>query len=105
MKEITKDNFEELVTKSEKPVVVDMWAPWCGPCRMVAPIFEELSKENTNIEFLKCNVDENPEVANKFSVRGIPSFLYFKEGKLVGTDVGAMNKITFQTKITTKLNS
>jgi len=99
MKEVTKENFEELVLKSKKPVVVDMWAPWCQPCRVVGPILEELSVENNSVEFVKCNVDDNPELAQRYSIRGIPTIMYFKEGQLIDITVGALLKQSFLNKI------
>jgi thioredoxin 1 len=98
MKEVNKDNFEETISK-DNLVIVDMWAQWCGPCRMAAPILEDLSNTNENVDFAKCNVDENPEIAQKYGVRGIPTFLFFKEGKLVSSEVGVIPKNRLQEKI------
>lgn len=99
MKEITDANFKEVVLESTKPVVLDIWAPWCGPCRMIAPILEQLSDEHANVEFVKCNVDENPGVAQKFGIRSIPTVLFFKNGEIVDTAVGALPKNMFESKI------
>lgn len=96
--EFTKENFEELVLKSEKPVMVDFWAPWCGPCKMLGPVVEDLANdnENKNIVIGKLSVDDNGEIASKFNVRGIPCVLFFKDGvEVEGTRIvglGAKNK-------------
>lgn len=89
---INKENFESEVLGSEKPVLVDFWAPWCGPCRMVLPIVEEIAKENEHIKVCKINVDEQPELANRYGVMSIPMLMVFKEGKLVKKNMGAMPK-------------
>lgn len=92
-KETTDNSFEQDVIKSSKPVLVDFWAPWCGPCRQLSPIVDEVANElNGNIEVFKCNVDENPEIPSKFMVRGIPTLMIFKDGKLVDTKVGSLQK-------------
>ncbi|MFB3043530.1 MAG: thioredoxin, partial [Nitrososphaerales archaeon] len=82
--------FENDVLKSNVPVVVDFWAEWCGPCRVIAPIVEELSKEyNGKVQFAKVNVDESPDLAGRFGVQGIPTLIIFKDGEEVGRLVGA----------------
>lgn len=89
---ITASNFEEEVLKSDKPVLVDFWATWCGPCQMMLPIIEELSDEVTDAKICKLNVDEEKEIAKKYRVMSIPTFLVFKDGKLADTAVGARDK-------------
>ena len=89
---ITNENFEELVLQSDKPVLVDFWAPWCGPCRMVSPIVDEIAGERDDIVVGKVNVDEQPELAMKFSVMSIPTLLVFKGGELANKAVGARPK-------------
>ena len=89
---ITSENFETLKNGSQ-PLVVDFWATWCGPCRMIAPIVEELAKEyDGKIAVGKCDVEENDELAAEYGIRNIPTILFFKEGKLVDKIVGAVSK-------------
>ncbi len=90
---VTDENFEELVMKSDKPVLVDFWAEWCGPCRMLTPIVEELATEYEGKAVVtKMNVDESPEVTAKYGVRNIPTILFFKGGEVVDKTVGALPK-------------
>ena len=99
---LTKDNFETEVLKSDKPVLVDFWAPWCGPCRMLAPILAEIAEEKANaIRVGKVNVDEEPELAAKYGISGIPAVLLFKSGQVVGTSVGFRPKAELETFIAT----
>lgn len=90
---VTDDSFEQDVKRSSKPVVVDFWAEWCGPCKQVAPHLEELSDEMSDqIDVVKMNVDENPRTPGSLQVRGIPTLMVFKDGELVAQKVGAMPK-------------
>ena len=91
---ITDENFDTEVLKSSKPIVVDFWAEWCGPCKMIAPILDEVSLEYANkVKICKLDVDSNPETAAKFNVRGIPTLLVFKNGAVEATKVGALSKL------------
>jgi thioredoxin 1 len=89
---ITKQNFEEEVLLSKEPVLLDFWASWCGPCRMVSPTIEEIAKETEGVKVGKINVDEESELAAKFSVMSIPTLMVLKEGKISATAVGVRPK-------------
>ena len=96
-KNITDATFEEEVLKSDKPVVLDFWAPWCGPCKMIGPSLEEISDEMADkITVAKVNIDENPETPTKYGVRGIPTMLVFKNGEAAATKVGAESKTAIE---------
>ena len=93
IKNCNENDFENEVLKSNLPVLVDFWAEWCGPCKMLTPILEELSNEMKNeINIVKVNLDENQDLAMKYSIRSIPSLLLFKEGNLIDTKVGLLPK-------------
>jgi thioredoxin 1 len=93
IKYVTDASFEQDVLKSDKPVLLDFWAEWCGPCKMIGPILEELSGEyGDKIQIAKMNVDENRDVPAKYGIRGIPTLMLFKDGKVAATKVGALSK-------------
>lgn len=89
---INKSNFEQEVLNSDKPVLVDFWATWCGPCRMIAPFIDEIANERSDIKVAKINVDEDPELAVQYQVMSIPMLLVIKDGKVINQAVGAMPK-------------
>lgn len=89
---VNKNNFNQEVLNSDKPVLMDFWAPWCGPCRMVAPLVEEIAKERSDIKVVKINVDEEQELAMQFGVMSIPTLVVMKNGKIVNQVTGARPK-------------
>ena len=90
--QVNKNNFQDEVLNSDKPVLVDFWASWCGPCRMVAPFLEEIAAERSDVMVCKINVDEEPELASRYNVMSIPTLLVVKEGQVVNQAVGARPK-------------
>ena len=97
---VTDSNFEELILNSDKPAIVDFWAEWCGPCRMITPIITELADELEGKAVIsKLNVDDNPEVCAKYGIRNIPTILFFKNGEIVDKQVGATQKNVLLEKI------
>ncbi len=102
--EVNDSNFEEIVLKSDKLVIIDFWAEWCGPCRMVAPIIEEISEEyKGKVLVAKVDVDTNPDISSKLGIRNIPTVMFFKNGKMVDKQVGAVPKSNFVSKLETLL--
>ena len=89
---ITKENFEQEVIKSDKPVLVDFWAAWCGPCRMLMPMVDAVAEERTDIKVGKVNVDEQPELAAQFGIQTIPTLMVFKNGEVTNTSIGVIGK-------------
>ena len=91
------DNFEKDISESNVAVLVDFWAEWCGPCKQIGPILEEIAIEHeSKIKVLKMNIDENPQTPQKYGVRGIPTLMFFKEGKLIDTKVGSLPKSSLE---------
>jgi thioredoxin len=97
MEELTAAEFNNAIAKGN--AVIDFWAPWCGPCQMMAPAFEAAAKGAAGVKFAKVNVDENPEVAQQYGVRGIPTVVFFKDGKEVNRFVGALGKPQIDAKV------
>ena len=98
--EVNDSNFEELVLKSDLPVIVDLWAEWCGPCRMIHPILDKISKDfEGRAVVTKLDVDSNPEISTKYGVRNIPTVLFFKNGEVVDKQVGAVSEKQYLNKL------
>ena len=92
--QITKNNFDTEVMNSEKPVLIDFWASWCGPCKMLSPVVDEIAEETTDVKVGKVNVDEQPELARQFGVMSIPTLVLIKDGKVAAQSVGVKPKDT-----------
>jgi len=104
--EITDAEFEEKVLKSDKPVLVDFWAPWCGPCKMVAPVLEELAGDHADdLVIAKVNVDESNQNASRLGVQGIPTLILFRDGEIIDRIVGAAPKAALEQRISSHLQS
>jgi thioredoxin 1 len=102
--EITDSNFQEVVLNSDKPVLIDFWAEWCGPCRMVGPVVEEIAKEYEGKAVVgKMNIDLHPNIPSQYGIRSIPTLLYFKNGQLVDKQVGAAPKTLLASKLQSQL--
>lgn len=100
VKAVTKDSWDAEVLQANGVVLVDFWAAWCGPCRMVSPIVDDLSKEyEGRVKVLKLNTDENPDIAGRYQIMGIPTIMFFKDGKVVDKLVGALSKPQYKEKI------
>ncbi len=93
IRHVTDDSFEQEVLSSEQPVLVDYWAEWCGPCKMIAPVLEEVAEEyDGKLQVVKLNIDENPNTPPKYGIRGIPTLMLFKNGNVEATKIGAVSK-------------
>ena len=101
--EVTDTNFQAEVIESEKPVLVDFWAPWCGPCRVVAPVLEEMASERDDLKIVKLNTDENPQISAQFQVLSIPTLILFKGGEPVKKVIGAYPKRKLEAELEPEL--
>lgn len=100
VKEVSDQNFEDEVIKSTLPVLVDLWAPWCRPCLMVAPVIDSLAeKYNGKVKFCRLNIDDNPQTAARYGIMSIPTLMFFKSGKVVDTVIGAVPERALEPKI------
>lgn len=93
---ITKSNFEETVLKSDKPVLLDFWASWCGPCRMQGPIIDQLATSHSNVVFGKVNVDEEPDLASEYGITSIPTLIIFRDGRVIDQVTGVTSKASIE---------
>ena len=100
---VTDENFETKVIKAEKPVIVDFWAPWCGPCTTISPVLEEISNEMPEVVIAKLNIDEELNTGTKYGIRGIPTIMIFKKGELIDTKVGSLPKTDLENWIQSNL--
>ena len=102
---LNDDNFDSIVLKANTIILVDFWAEWCGPCKMIAPILEEIAEEYSNeITVAKLNIDDNPITTPKYDIRGVPTLILFKDGKIITTKVGSLSKAQLKKIIRTHLN-
>lgn len=92
--EITNENFQKEVTESEKPVLIDFWASWCAPCKILSPVVDQIAQERLDIKVCKINIDEQPDLASTYKVMSIPTLMFMKHGKVAGSTVGAQPKRT-----------